>query len=243
MKQLIYGRNTVKEWLDSELSVSRILMSKESRGKIIDAIFSHAKKRTIQINQFPKSKLDEILGDVRHQGVAAEVKLPPYSALEDIFTIAEEKGEPLFLAVLDDIQDPRNFGAIIRSADGAGVHGIIIPRDKAVGLTPAVVKTSSGAAAHVPIVRVTNLVRTIKDLKKKGLWFVGCEENSDSLYHEMDFKGSIGIVMGSEGSGIRRLVKEHCDFLTSIPMFGKINSLNVSVAAALMFYEVRRQRG
>ena len=200
MKQFIYGRNAVFEWLESDLSLSSILISKEGKGKTVDAIYSLAKRKNIPVKQYPKSALDDMLGAIRHQGVAAEVKLPSYSALEDIYTIAEKRNEPLFIAVLDDVQDPRNFGAIIRSADGAGVHGVIIPKDRAVGLTPAVVKTSAGAAVHVPVVRVTNLVRTIKEHKKKGLWFVGCEENSDSLYHQIDFKGPIGIVLGSEGT-------------------------------------------
>jgi 23S rRNA (guanosine2251-2'-O)-methyltransferase len=242
MKQLIYGRNAVKEWLDSNLPVLRLLLAKESSVKSVDEIYTYVKKKNIIINHYPKSKLDKILGDVRHQGIAAEVELPPYSEIEDIFAIAKEKGEPLFISVLDDIQDPRNFGAIIRTADGAGMHGIIIPKDRAVGLTPTVIKTSSGAAAHIPIVQVTNLVRTMKDLKKEGLWFACCEQNSKSLYYNIDFKGPIGLVLGSEGSGIRRLVKEECDFFASIPMYGKMDSLNVSVAAAIMFYEVKRQR-
>jgi 23S rRNA (guanosine2251-2'-O)-methyltransferase len=242
MRQIIYGLNAVKEWLESDLSVLRLLISREGSGKSMDAIYLHAKRKNIQIDHYARSKLDEMLRDVRHQGVAAEVELPPYSGMEDIFAIAMKREEPPFIAILDDIQDPRNLGAIIRSADGAGVHGIIVPRDKAAGLTPSVVKTSAGAAAYVPIVRVTNLVRTIQDLKKEGLWFVGCEESTQSLYHEIDLKGPVGIVFGSEGAGIRRLVKEQCDFLTSIPMLGKMSSLNVSVAAAILFYEVRRQR-
>lgn len=243
MKNMIYGRNSVKEWIDSSLNISQILISQDSHGKVIHDILTHANKHAIQVNKYPKHKFDEMMGNARHQGIAAKVKLPPYSEIEDIFALAKEKNEPVCLAILDHIQDPHNLGAIIRSADGAGIHGVIIPKDQSVGITPAVLKTSAGAALHIPIVMVTNLVRTMKELKDQGLWFTGCSEHTDKTYYEMDYKGPTGLVLGNEGAGLRRLVKEECDFLAAIPMRGKINSLNVSVAASVMFYEVRRQRG
>lgn len=243
MKKMIYGRNAIKEWIDSKLEISQILISEDSHGKIIQDILSHANKYAIQIKKYPKHKFDEMMGNARHQGIAANVQLPSYSVMEDIFKLAKDSDEPVCLAILDHIQDPHNLGAIIRSAEGAGIHGIVIPKDQSVGMTPAVLKTSAGAALHVPIVQVINLVRTMKSLKDKGLWFIGCSEHTDKSYYEMDFKGPIGLVLGNEGSGIKRLVKEECDFLAAIPMKGKIQSLNVSVAASVMFYEIRRQRG
>ena len=170
--------------------------------------------------------LEEYVNNTHHQGVAAEVKTPSYSEVEDIFQVAAEKKEPAFFAILDGVQDPHNLGAILRSADGAGVHGIIIPKDKAVGMTPAVFKASAGAAAHVPVACVTNLVRIIEELKKKGLWIIGTDQEAESDCFQMDYKGPIAIVLGGEGKGMRRLLREKCDFLASIPMYGKVNSLN-----------------
>jgi 23S rRNA (guanosine2251-2'-O)-methyltransferase len=182
------------------------------------------------------------MGHDRHQGVAAQVEMPPYAEMDDLFHQAQKRKEAPFFALLDGVQDPQNLGAIIRSADGAGVHGSISPKDNAVGYTPAVLKASAGAAAYVPVVQVTNLVRTMNALKEAGLWLTGTDHTGDRFYTEIDYKGPLGIVMGSEGKGLRRLVLESCDFLAAIPMKGHVNSLNVSVASALMFFEARRQR-
>jgi 23S rRNA (guanosine2251-2'-O)-methyltransferase len=175
--------------------------------------------------------------------VAARIVLPDYVEIEDILERARAANEPPLIAVLDCVQDPGNFGAILRSADGAGVHGIIIPKDNAAPLTPAVFKASAGAAAHVAIARVTNLTRAISDLQKEGLWFVATDQDAPKLYTEIDLKGPIGLVLGSEGKGVRRLVAEQCDFMARIPLRGQVSSLNVSAAAAVLFFESRRQRG
>jgi 23S rRNA (guanosine2251-2'-O)-methyltransferase len=241
MKELIYGRNSVLEWLQSNLQVRRIFLASGQKGDTISEILHMAKKRRIQIENSDRSRLDKLLQHSHHQGVVAEVYYE-YSEIENILAVAEAKKEAPILALLDSIQDPHNLGAILRTADAAGFHGIIIPKDNSVGVTPTVVKASAGAIAHIPIVQVTNLARTIKDLKKQGFWFYGSVENSDKLYTDVDYAGPAGIIMGSEGTGLRRLVRENCDFLISIPMYGKINSLNVSVASALVFYEARKKR-
>ena len=241
MKELIYGRNSVLEWLQSNLQVHRIFLTKESKGHPITEIVGLANKRKIKIQYSDKSHLDKLVKQPHHQGVVAEVFFK-YAEIEDILQAAQEKKEAPLIALLDNIQDPHNLGAILRTADAAGFHGIILPKDNAVGMTPAVVKASAGAFAHVPVVQITNLVRTMDELKNQGFWFYGTDESSDQSFMDIDYAGPVGIVMGSEGSGLRRLVRDKCDFLISIPMFGKINSLNVSVAAALMFYEARRKR-
>jgi 23S rRNA (guanosine2251-2'-O)-methyltransferase len=242
MSQLIYGRNAVKEWLSADLPVDKIWASRESGGSSLRDIESMAEKRHIRIYRVPRSELDERLGSVRHQGIAAEIRLPRFVPMEKLIEQAKQKNEPALLAVLDGIQDPHNVGAIIRSAEGAGVHGVIIPKDRAAGLTPGVLKASAGAAAHIPVARVTNLVRTLEDLKKEGLWIIGADQGTSSHFEQIDYTGPVAIVLGAEGKGMRRLVKKNCDFFASIPMYGKINSLNVSVSAALFFFEARTQR-
>ena len=180
---------------------------------------------------------------MNHQGVVADVaSVERYVQVEDILDRAEKMNQKPLIGFLDGVQDPHNLGAIIRSADGAGLHGLVIPKDNSVGLTPAVFKASAGAAAHVPVARVTNMVQTMKKLKKMGLWFVGTDHTAEKSYYEMDLAMPIGIVLGSEGQGVRRLVRENCDFLASIPMHGQVNSLNVSVAAALFFFQASQQR-
>ena len=241
MKDLIYSRNSVLEWLQSNLQVHRIFLSKETKGNAFSEIIEMANKRHIQIQYSERQQLDKLVQHSHHQGVVAEVFFK-YAGIDDILDAAKAKNEAPLIALLDGIQDPHNLGAILRTADAAGIHGIVIPKDNAVGVTPTVVKSSAGAFAHIPVVQVTNLARTIDELKEQGFWFYGSEENSDKLYTDMDYAGPTGIVMGSEGSGLRRLVRDKCDFLISIPMFGKINSLNVSVASALVFYEARRKR-
>lgn len=241
MKEIIYGKKPVLEWLQSHLQVRRVLIASEARRSDFSDIVKQAEKRRINIQFVNKSELDKRVKHSHHQGVLAEVFFQ-YAAVEDVLFAAQQKGEAPLIAVLDNVQDPHNLGAILRTADATGLHGILLPRDNAVGVTPTVVKASAGAIAHVPIAQVTNIARTMDELKEQGFWFYGTDDQATTRFDAVDFDGAAGIVMGSEGSGLRRLVKEKCDFLISIPMFGKINSLNVSVASALVFYEARRKR-
>ena len=243
MKEIIYGRNPVIEWLNAALPVNRIFIAKDTHGSAVQKVLTLASERHIPVLHVLRAKVDEITGEqYRHQGVAAEIKVPGYASIDDILKNSQRRGEPPLVAVLDSIQDPHNLGAILRSAEGAGIHGIIIPKDKAVGITPIVVKASAGAAAYLPVAQVTNLVRTMSELKDEGFWFVGVDQGGEKDYDQADFQGPMGLVFGSEGKGLRRLVRENCDFVVSIPMYGKVDSLNVSVAAALIFFEARRQR-
>ncbi len=242
MTQTIYGRNAVLEWLVSGLPVTQIFLSGDLHGHAVQKIQSLARQKNIQIKKIDRPQLAKITGTDNHQEIAAKVKTPDYVELDDILKRAAGKKEEPIVAILDGIQDPHNFGAIIRSADGAGVHGIIIPKDKSVSLTPAVIKASAGAAAFVPVTIVTNIARTIDELKKKGFWITGVDQAGDIDYTAADYKGAQALVLGSEGSGIRRLVREKCDFLVSIPMYGHVNSLNVSVAAALLFFKIKSQK-
>ena len=243
MTQYIFGRNPVQEWLSSQLPLSKILLVQDAHGLAVRAIEQIANQRHVPIKRISRQAMSKIVGHERHQGVAAEIDMPGYAELEDLLAKAEEKQEKPIIGILDSIQDPQNLGAILRTADGAGIHGLVIPKYKAASLTPAAIKTSSGAAAYVPVARVTNLAQAIDELKEKGLWIVGTEQGAEKDYREIDYDQPIAIVLGSEGSGMRRLIREKCDFLVSIPMYGKINSLNVSVAAGLMFFEARRHRG
>ena len=245
MKQnndIIYGRQPVLEWLEFGLPIKQLILSQEAGGIPIRDILHLAEIRKIDIQRLRASKLEQLAGTEKHQNILAKVDLPSYADIDDIFITAEKKKEPPLIAILDGVQDPHNLGAILRTADAAGIHGVILPKDKAVGITPTVVKSSAGAAAFVPVAPVTNLTRTIEELKKRGLWIAGAADDADKSYSEIDFKGPSAIILGSEGKGMRRLVRENCDFLMRIPMFGRVSSLNVSVAAGLFFYEARRQR-
>ena len=193
------------------------------------------------INYVSKERLDQLSETHAHQGVIAQVAAYEYSTVEDILAKAEEKGEPPFLILLDNVEDPHNLGAIIRTANLAGAHGVIIPKRRAVGLTSTVAKTSAGAINYTPVAKVTNLVRTMEELKQKGIWFVCADMGGESMYR-MNLTGPIGLVIGNEGEGVSRLVREACDFIASIPMKGDIDSLNASVAAGVLAYEIVRQR-
>lgn len=239
----IYGRNPLLEWLKSGLPVERIYLAQDLSGGAVGEIEKAAAREKIPIKRLPRQELNRLAEADSHQGVAAQIVLPPYAEIDDVLAAAQKKSEPPLLALLDCIQDPHNLGAILRTADAAGIHGLIIPKDNAAQMTPVVYKTSAGAAAHVPLARVTNLARTIEELKEQGLWFIGADEEGSKTYSDIDLKGPVGIVLGSEGQGLRRLVREKCDFLVRIPMAGRVSSLNVSVAAGLLFYEARRQRG
>ncbi len=242
MIQVIYGRNAVLEWFYAGLPVTQILMTADMQLQTAQKMQELARQRHIPVKTMNRHQLTQIAGSENHQGIAAKVSTPDYVELEDLLQVAEQKQEKPFIAILDGVQDPHNFGAIIRSADGAGVHGIIIPKDQSVDLTPTVIKASAGAAAHVPVVKTTNIARIMEELKDKGFWITGVDQDGDQDYSKADYNGAIALVLGSEGRGIRRLVREKCDFLVSIPMYGKVNSLNVSVAAALIFFQARKNK-
>lgn len=240
-ENIIYGRNAVMEALKGEREIDKILVQKgEKEGSVIK-IISLAKSKAVVVQEVEKAKLDELTAREKHQGVLAYVAAHEYVAVEDILEEAKEKGEVPFVLILDNIQDPHNLGAIIRTAHNAGVHGIIIPKRRAVGLTGTVAKASAGALEYMKVAKVSNIVQTIRELKEKGLWIACADMDGRTLYEE-NLTGPIGIVVGSEGEGVSKLTKENCDYIVSVPMYGKVTSLNASVAASLMVYEVVRQR-
>ncbi len=221
--------------------MEKLLVIKASAEGTIKRIIAQASKKGVVIQEVSRQKLDELSQTKNHQGVIAIVSAHNYATVGDILENAKSKGEPPFIVVLDGITDPHNLGAIIRSAECAGAHGVIIPKHRSVGLNATVGKTSAGAIEYMPVARVTNIVKTMEQLKKEGLWFA-CADMKGLDYFDTNMKGAIGIVIGSEGDGVSRLVKENCDFTVAIPMYGKIASLNASVAAGLLLYEVVRQR-
>ncbi len=239
IRDLIIGRNPVTEALKSGREIDRILVSSEEGS--MKVIIARAKDRGIPVMKAERSALDRLAGGQPHQGVAAYVSAYSYSSVEDILALAEKKGEDPFLIILDGIEDPHNLGAIIRTADCAGAHGVIIPKRHSAGLTDTVAKASAGAIEYVPVARVSNIAQTIDSLKEKGIWVCACDMDG-GLYTGQDLKGKIALVVGSEGFGVSRLVREKCDFIVSIPMRGHVNSLNASNAACCVMYEVRRQR-
>ncbi|MGI6752094.1 MAG: 23S rRNA (guanosine(2251)-2'-O)-methyltransferase RlmB [Anaerovoracaceae bacterium] len=240
MNDFIYGRNPVIEALKSGRDIDKLLVQRGASGSV-KKIEAMARERKIVIQYLERSALARISGTDSHQGVIAYVSQYPYMDLDELLFQIEGNGEEPFVVVLDELEDPHNLGAIIRTADGAGVHGIIIGKHRSVGLTPAAVKASAGAAEYVPVVKSGNTVHTIEKLKDSGLWICGCDMEGD-VYWERDLTGPIGIVVGGEGSGIGRLAKQKCDFIVSIPMEGGVDSLNASNAAAILMYEIKRQR-
>ncbi len=238
----IEGRNSVLEAFRSGKIIDRLYVLERSKDGPIQTILREAKKKDTIVNFVSKERLDQISDTKKHQGVIAVAAAYEYSSVEDILQKAKEKGEPPFILLLDNIEDPHNLGAIIRTANLAGAHGIIIPKRRAVGLTSTVIKASAGAVCYTPVAKVTNLNTVMKELKKEGLWFV-CADMSGTVMYDLDFKGPIGLVIGNEGEGVSKLVKENCDFSAAVPMKGDIDSLNVSVAAGILSYEILRQRG
>lgn len=238
---VVAGRNAVKELLAGERDIEKIYVQSGEREGSINVLVAAALERKIPLIEVDKGKLDRMCGGARHQGIIAIAAEQNYSTVEEILAYAEELGEPPFVVLLDGVEDPHNFGAIIRSAECMGAHGIIIPKRRAVGLTPTVAKSSAGAIAHMRVAKVVNLSVIIDELKEKGLWFYAADMGGNAAY-ATDMKGAVGIVLGSEGDGISRLVKEKCDFTVSIPLYGKVNSMNVSCAAAVILAEVARQR-
>ena len=238
---LVVGRNAVKELLSEGRDVEKIYVQKGEREGSINMLIGLATERKIPLIELDRQKMDKMCGNLRHQGIIAMASEQNYSSVEEILAYAEERGEAPFVVLLDGVEDPHNLGAIIRSAECMGAHGIIIPKRRAVGLTPTVSKASAGAIMHMRIAKVTNLSQTIDELKEKGLWFYAADMDGESIY-ESNLTGAVGIVLGSEGDGISRLVKEKCDFVISIPMYGNVNSMNVSCAAAVILSEVAHQK-
>lgn len=240
--RLVEGRNAVLEAFRSGKTIDRLLIQDGCQDGPIQSIKREARKYDTVIDYVAKERLDQISETGHHQGVIAYAAAYHYAEVEDILAAAREKGEQPFLFLLDNIEDPHNLGAIIRTANLAGAHGVIIPKRRAVGLTPTVAKASAGALNYTPVARVTNLGNTMEELKKQGIWFV-CADMDGEVMYRMDLTGPIGVVIGSEGDGVSRLIREKCDFTASIPMKGNIDSLNASVAAGVLAYEIVRQRG
>ena len=239
--QQIEGRNAVMEAFRSGKPIDKVYILDGCQDGPVRTIVREAKKHDTIINFVGKERLSQISVTGKHQGVIAYAAAYEYSEVEDMLKLAEERGEDPFLILLDNIEDPHNLGAIIRTANLAGAHGVIIPKRRAVGLTATVAKTSAGALNYTPVAKVTNLAKTMEELKEKGLWFVCADMGGESMYR-LNLKGPIGLVSGNEGEGVGRLVKEKCDFVASIPMKGEIDSLNASVAAGVLAYEIVRQR-
>lgn len=236
------GRNPVMEALKAGRTIDKILVSKGEKEGSIRKIIAMAKEKNIIIQEVDRAKLDSISVTRAHQGVIAYVSAKEYVEVEDILEIAKKKNEDPFIVILDELTDANNLGSILRTADSAGVHGVIIPKRRSVGLTPAVSKASAGAVEYVPVAKVGNIAQTIEQLKEKGVWVVGTDASGEKPYYENDLKGPFALVIGSEGEGIGRLVKEKCDFIVNIPMKGNVSSLNAAVAGAIVIYEVFRQR-
>lgn len=237
----IEGRNAVTEAFRSGKTIDKLFVLDGCQDGPVRTILREAKKHDTIINFVAKERLDQMSETGKHQGVIAIAAAYEYAEVEDILQAAKDKGEPPFVFLLDNIEDPHNLGAIIRTANLAGAHGVIIPKNRAVGLTATVARTSAGALNYTPVARVTNLAKTIEELKKEGLWFV-CADMGGTTMYDLNLTGPIGLVIGNEGEGVGRLVKEKCDFIASIPMKGDIDSLNASVAAGVLAYEIVRQR-
>lgn len=239
-EDLIAGRNAVIEALRAKKPIDKIYILDGCKDGPIRTIIREVKKTDAILKFVDKERLNQLTNE-QHQGVVAIAAAYEYSSIQDMFDKAEEKGEAPFFFLLDGIEDPHNLGAIIRTANLAGAHGVIIPKNRAAGLTPTVAKTSAGAIHYTPVAKVTNLVRTMEELKEKGMWFVCADMDGEVMYHQ-NLTGPIGLVIGNEGSGVSRLVKKNCDFTASIPMKGDIDSLNASVAAGVFAFEIVRQR-
>lgn len=237
----IEGRNAVLEAFRSGRTIDKLYVLDGCQDGPVRSITREARKHDTIVNYVTKERLDQISETGKHQGVIAVSAAYDYAKVEDILALAEKKGESPFILILDGIEDPHNLGAIIRTANQAGAHGVIIPKRRAVGLTPTVARTSAGAINYVPVAKVTNISNTMKELKDRGMWFV-CADMDGTLMYDMDLTGPIGLVIGNEGEGVSPLVKKNCDMVASIPMKGDIDSLNASVAAGVLSYEIVRQR-
>ena len=238
---IIEGRNAVLEAFRAGKTIDKLFVLDGCQDGPVKSILREAKKTDTIINFVDKERLDRLANSGHHQGVVAQAAAYEYAEVEDILNAAKEKGEAPFIFILDEIEDPHNLGAIIRTANLCGAHGVIIPKRRAVGLTATVAKTSAGAINYTPVAKVTNIAKTIEELKKEGMWFVCADMDGQTMY-DLNLTGPIGLVIGNEGAGVSRLVKEKCDFTASSPMKGDIDSLNASVAAGVLAYEIVRQR-
>jgi 23S rRNA (guanosine2251-2'-O)-methyltransferase len=237
----IIGKNPVIEALKSERDINKILIAEGSQSGQMQQVIGMAKEANVIVQFVPKKKIDQ-LADGNHQGVIAQVAAYEYAEIDDLFAAAEKKNEAPFFLLLDEIEDPHNLGSIMRTADASGAHGIIIPKRRAVGLTTTVAKLSTGAIEYIPVARVTNMAQTIDELKDRGVWIAGTDASAKQDFRQIDGTLPLGLVIGSEGKGMGRLIRDKCDFLLSLPMVGHVTSLNASVAAALLMYEVHRKR-
>ncbi len=240
-EDLVIGRNAVLEAINSNRTIDTLFVAKGERGGSISTIVRACKDKGVVVKEVDVKKLDYMCFNANHQGVAARCAVKEYASVEDIFRLAEERNEPPFIIICDELEDPHNLGAIIRTAEVAGAHGVIIPKRRSVSLSYAVSKTSAGAVEYVPVARVGNLAAEIDALKERGLWVYGADMKGES-WCKQDYSGPVALVVGSEGKGIGRLIKEKCDFMVTLPMKGKITSLNASVAAGIMMMEISRQR-
>lgn len=239
---VLVGRNAVTEALKSGRGINKLWIASGDREGSVAEIAALAKERGIVVQYVERAKIESLAGGHRHQGVLAYVAPVPYAELDDILKAAGEKGEAPFLVLLDELEDPHNLGALLRTADATGVHGILIPKRRSVSLNATVAKTSAGAVEYVPVARIGNIAQTLKKLKEKGFWVAGADMDGEKAYYEADLTGPLVLVVGSEGRGMSRLTKEACDFIVSMPMVGRINSLNASVAGSILMYESMRQR-
>lgn len=240
--EIIVGRNSVAEALKSGRSINKIFIAKGQRQGSVREIIGDARKLGLVVQEVEPAKLDELAGNSRHQGIVAMAAPIAYVEVEDILAAAAAKNEPPFVVLLDELEDPHNVGAILRTADAAGVHGVLIPKRRSCPISATVAKTSAGAVEYVPVARIGNISQAIKQLKAAGLWIIGADMDGEKEYYETDMTGPVAVVIGSEGKGMGRLIKEQCDVIARIPMRGKINSLNASVACSLLLYEILRQR-
>ena len=240
-EDIIAGRNAVSEALKAGRTIDRLYVQKGEKSGSLQAVIARAKDVGAVIKDADVRKLDHLCGGANHQGVVAVAAVKEYSSVEDIFALAEERGEPPFIVICDELEDPHNLGAIIRTAECAGAHGVVIPKRRSVGLTYAVGKASAGAVEHMPVARVQNLPNFLSELKERGVWIYAADMDGRA-WCETDFSGPVALVIGSEGFGVGRLVKERSDFVVSLPIKGRVNSLNASVAAGILCYEVTRQR-
>ena len=239
---VLVGRNAVTEALKSGRGINKLWIASGDREGSVAEIAALAKERGIVVQYVERAKIEALAGGHRHQGVLAYVAPVPYAELEDILKAAEAKGEAPFLVLLDELEDPHNLGALLRTADATGVHGILIPKRRSVSLNATVAKTSAGAVEYVPVARIGNIAQTLKKLKEKGFWVAGADMDGEKAYYEADLTGPLVLVVGSEGKGMSRLTKEACDFIVRMPMVGRINSLNASVAGSILQYESMRPR-
>lgn len=239
----VEGRHPVLEALKAGREMNKILMAEGSTGSTVMEILAKARERGLVVQTVPKAKLDTIAETRNHQGVVAYLAAKEYVELDDIIEAATNSPRPGLIIVLDEVEDPHNLGSILRTADGVGAHGVVIPKRRAVPLTATVAKASAGAIEHIPVARVANISQTIETLKKAGFWVVGTEVETDNLYHQVDMTGPTVIVIGNEGKGLGEVVKKRCDHLVRLPMIGQVQSLNAGVATGILLYEVLRQRG